>query len=29
MKWMPKPSIRTAIVVGGVAAGVLAANRRR
>src|SRR5689334_15526417 len=27
MKWMPKPSIRTAILVGGVAAGVLAANR--
>src|SRR5437868_2272930 len=29
MKWTPKPSIRTAILVGGVAAGVLAANRRR
>jgi protease I len=29
MKWMPKPSIRTAILLGGVAAGVLLANRRR
>jgi protease I len=29
MKWMPRPSIRTAILLGGVAAGVLAANRRR
>ena len=29
MKWMPKPSIRTAILLGGVAAGVFAANRRR
>jgi len=29
MKWLPKPSIRTAILLGGVAAGVLAANRRR
>jgi len=29
MKWMPKPSIRTAILLGGVAAGVLAVNRRR
>jgi len=29
MKWMPKPSIRTAILLGGVAAGVLVANRRR
>jgi protease I len=29
MKWMPKPSIRTAILLGGVAAGVLAATRRR
>jgi protease I len=28
MKWMPKPSIRTALLLGGVAAGVLAMNRR-
>lgn len=29
MRWMPKPSIRTAILLGGVAAGVLVARRRR
>ena len=29
MKWMPRPAIRTAILLGGVAAAVLAANRRR
>lgn len=29
MKWMPRPSIRTAVLLGGVAAGVFAANRRR
>lgn len=29
MKWMPKPSLRTAVLLGVVAAGVLAANRRR
>jgi len=28
MKWMPKPSIRTAILLAGLAAGVFAANRR-
>jgi protease I len=28
MKWLPKPSIRTALLLGGVAAGVLAMNRR-
>jgi len=27
MKWMPKPSIRTALLLAGLAAGVIAANR--
>jgi protease I len=28
MKWMPKPSIRTALILAGIAAAVVAANRR-
>lgn len=28
MQWMPRPSLRTAIAIGAIAAGVIASNRR-